>query len=72
MIVRAGLYVDPGTLGRNAADLNAYLAGGETPIFLRGHHAAEGYVAVDPRPIDERDAGIIVERVRAFFAAGGA
>jgi hypothetical protein len=39
---------------------------GETPVYLRGHHAAEGYVAVDPRPIEERDAALIAKRINEF------
>ena len=64
-IVRTALHVDP-AIGRTAADLARFLTEGETPIYLRAHHAPEGFVAVDPRPIDEADADLIVARVRAF------
>ncbi|HEY3080994.1 MAG TPA: DgaE family pyridoxal phosphate-dependent ammonia lyase [Chloroflexota bacterium] len=66
-IVRAALHVDPAS-GRTAADLARFLAEGPTPVYLRSHHAPEGFVAVDPRPIDEADADLIVERLRAFAA----
>ena len=63
-IVRAAVQVGPA----RAAALARHLAEGDPPIYLRSHHAAEGFVAVDPRPIDEADARLIVERVRAFAA----
>ena len=65
LIVRAAVYVDPSS-GRTAADLAKFMAEGETPVYLRGHHAPEGFVAVDPRPIDARDVPLIVERIRKF------
>ncbi|HZQ98916.1 MAG TPA: DgaE family pyridoxal phosphate-dependent ammonia lyase [Chloroflexota bacterium] len=64
-IVRAAVHVDPSS-GRTAADLATFMADGTTPVYLRGHHAPEGYVAVDPRPIDARDVPLIVERIREF------
>lgn len=67
-IVRAAVHVDPAS-GRTAADLARFMAEGPTPVYLRGHHAGEGYVAVDPRPIDDRDTPLIVQRIREF--AGG-
>jgi L-seryl-tRNA(Ser) seleniumtransferase/D-glucosaminate-6-phosphate ammonia-lyase len=66
-IVRAALHVDPAS-GRTAADLARFLAEGPTPVYLRSHNAPEGFVAVDPRPIDQADADLIVERLRAFAA----
>jgi uncharacterized pyridoxal phosphate-dependent enzyme len=65
-IVRAAIHVDSTALGKNAADLAAFLATGSPAIYLRSHHAPEGYVAVDPRPIAEADVPLIVDRVRAF------
>jgi L-seryl-tRNA(Ser) seleniumtransferase/D-glucosaminate-6-phosphate ammonia-lyase len=61
-IVRAAIHVEDG----RAAALAAFLTEGDPPIFLRGHHAADGYLAVDPRPIDDNDAHLIVERIRAW------
>jgi hypothetical protein len=40
-------------------------------IYLRSHQAPEGFVAVDPRPIEERDARLIVERARQLAAGYG-
>jgi hypothetical protein len=65
--VRAALHVDPSS-GRTAADLARFLTEGPTPVYLRSHHAPEGFVAVDPRPIDDADADLIVARLRAFAA----
>jgi D-glucosaminate-6-phosphate ammonia-lyase len=58
-IVRAAIHLDP----TRAAALARHLAEGDPPIYLRAHHAAEGYVAVDPRPIDDADARLIVARI---------
>jgi D-glucosaminate-6-phosphate ammonia-lyase len=67
-IVRAAVHVDPAS-GRTAADLAKHMSEGDTPVYLRGHHAPEGYVAVDPRPIDDRDVPLIVQKVKAFAGA---
>jgi L-seryl-tRNA(Ser) seleniumtransferase/D-glucosaminate-6-phosphate ammonia-lyase len=58
-IVRAAVHVGPA----RAAALARHLADGDPPIYLRAHQADEGYVAVDPRPIDDNDARLIVERI---------
>ncbi|HEY3110461.1 MAG TPA: hypothetical protein VGL23_17000, partial [Chloroflexota bacterium] len=47
----------------------SHLADGDPPIYLRAHHAGEGYVAVDPRPIDDNDARMIVARIRAWASS---
>jgi hypothetical protein len=62
------VHVDPAS-GRTAADLAKHMSEGDTPVYLRGHHAPEGYVAVDPRPIDDRDVPLIVQKVKAFAGA---
>jgi hypothetical protein len=64
-IVRAAVGLDPAT-GGTARQLADFLAAGDPPIYVRGHHAGAGTVAIDPRPIDEADAAVIVERIRAF------
>lgn len=64
-IVRAAIYVEP-IDGRSAAGLAKFLTEGAVAIFPRGHHADEGYIAIDPRPIEQRDVGLIVSRVRAY------
>ena len=70
-IVRAGLVLDERALGATAGELADFLAQGDPAIYVRGHLVGEGTVMIDPRPIDERDAGIIVERVREFVALHG-
>lgn len=65
-IVRAGIGLDERALGTNVRELAAFLMGGNPPIYVRGHLLGEGTLVIDPRPIDERDARIIVERVREF------
>jgi L-seryl-tRNA(Ser) seleniumtransferase/D-glucosaminate-6-phosphate ammonia-lyase len=67
-IVRAGLSFDGPAAAARARALADFLASGDPPIYIRGHLLAEGTVTIDPRPIDEHDARIIVERVRAFLA----
>jgi seryl-tRNA(Sec) selenium transferase len=62
-IVRAAVHVDSAS-GRSAADLARALADGG--VYLRSHHAPEGFVAIDPRPIGERDARLIVDRIREW------
>jgi uncharacterized pyridoxal phosphate-dependent enzyme len=67
-IVRATIRLDPAA-GGTARQLADALAAGEPAIYVRGHHAASGAIAIDPRPIDAADAAIIVERVRAAIGA---
>lgn len=66
-IVRAGVSVEAGAAGATARELAAALASGDPPIYVRGHLLGEGTLTIDPRPIDERDARIIVDRIRQFF-----
>jgi len=53
--------------GTAATALLAHLRNGDPPIYLRGHAAGLGSVAIDPRPLDEVDVPIVVERIKAFF-----
>lgn len=62
-IVRAAIHVDPAS-GRTAADLARHMA--DHGIYLRSHHAPDGFVAVDPRPIDETEAKLIVQQIQQF------
>jgi L-seryl-tRNA(Ser) seleniumtransferase/D-glucosaminate-6-phosphate ammonia-lyase len=64
-IVRAAIHLG----SARAAALARYLADGDPPIYLRAHHADEGFVAVDPRPIDDNDAHLIVERIRQWTSS---
>lgn len=63
-IDRAGIVLDPA----RAAGLVAYLRDGTPPIHPRTHLVNAGIVAFDPRPLQEDDIEIIIERVRSFFA----
>jgi D-glucosaminate-6-phosphate ammonia-lyase len=64
-IVRAAITVEP---AGDARRLVEFLAAGDPPVYVRGHHAGLGIVMIDPRPIDAADAASIVARVRAFAA----
>jgi L-seryl-tRNA(Ser) seleniumtransferase/D-glucosaminate-6-phosphate ammonia-lyase len=55
--------------GGDIRELVKSLADGSPSIRTRNHHLDDGVALVDPREIDEAQARIIVERVRAFFDA---
>ena len=65
-IVRAGISLREPTPGVAARQLTSFLSEGDPPVYVRGHLVDQGTVTIDPRPIDERDAQIIVKRIRAF------
>jgi uncharacterized pyridoxal phosphate-dependent enzyme len=65
-IVRASIAVDESRLGATAGQLVEHLATGDPAVYVRGHLASLGTVTIDPRPIDENDARIIVEQIRSF------
>jgi D-glucosaminate-6-phosphate ammonia-lyase len=66
-IVRAAITVASAAEARRLIE---FLAAGEPPIHVRGHHAGSGTIMIDPRPIDEADTEIIIARLRAFAATG--
>ena len=47
-------------------DLVDFLAAGSPSIRTRNHHLDQGFVLIDPRELTEEDAGVIVERLKAF------
>lgn len=63
-IERAGIVLEP----QRARDLVAFLQDGFPPIHPRTHLLNTGVAAFDPRPLQEADIEIIIQRVRAFFA----
>ncbi len=63
-IERAGIMLDPPT----AAGLVKFLHAGAPPIHPRTHLINTGIVAFDPRPLQEAEVEIVIERVRSFFA----
>lgn len=69
-IPRAVLTFRTAQPGAAATALLAHLRNGDPPIYLRGHAAGLGSVAIDPRPLDEADVPIVVERITAFFREG--
>lgn len=62
-IERAGVVLEP----QRAADLVTFLRAGSPPIYPRGHLLNLGIVAFDPRPMDDEDVEIVIERVLAYF-----
>ena len=49
----------------HAAEIAITLRGGEPPIYVRAHHAAEGRFAIDPRNLSMEDVPVVVAAVRA-------
>lgn len=67
-IWRLHLTLDAGALGFSAADLMRDLQAHDPPIYPRGHWAGAGTVALDPRPLADRDVPVIIDAVRAVYA----
>ena len=63
-IERAAIVIDSVA----AAELVRFLQDGSPPIHPRTHLVNTGIVAFDPRPLQEADIPIVVERVRSFFS----
>jgi L-seryl-tRNA(Ser) seleniumtransferase/D-glucosaminate-6-phosphate ammonia-lyase len=63
-IERAGIALDPAT----ASALVRFLQSGTPPIHPRTHLVNIGIVAFDPRPLEDADIEIVIDRVRSFFA----
>jgi L-seryl-tRNA(Ser) seleniumtransferase/D-glucosaminate-6-phosphate ammonia-lyase len=53
--------------GGDIRELVTFLAAGSPSIRTRNHHLDDGVALIDPRELDDARAGIIAERVRAFF-----
>lgn len=54
--------------GFEVRELVSFLVGGSPSIRTRNHHLDQGIVLVDPRELNEEDAGVIVDRLKAFDA----
>ncbi len=68
-ISRVELRLDEKALGVSATDLITFLRSGDPAIVTRDHKANLGVIAIDPRPISLDEARLIVDRVKAFYAA---
>ena len=81
-VARLHTYVKPDEAGRgierlalersdggDIRELVKFLASGSPSIRTRNQHLDDGVALLDPREIDEAQARIVVERVRAFFEA---
>ena len=62
-IARAGIVLEP----EKAMELVAFLRDGSPPIYPRNHLLNLGIVAFDPRPLTDKDAEVIMQRVHDFF-----
>ncbi|MFC4564063.1 DgaE family pyridoxal phosphate-dependent ammonia lyase [Nocardiopsis mangrovi] len=62
-IVRCEIRVDPAATGLSAEDVVARLAAGDPAIVVRGHRAAEGVFAVDPRPLAPGEEHAVLRRL---------
>jgi uncharacterized pyridoxal phosphate-dependent enzyme len=62
-IARAGIVLEP----EKAMELVAFLRDGSPPIYPRKHLLNLGIVAFDPRPLTDKDAEVIMQRVHDFF-----
>ena len=77
--VAAELSIEPDEAGRNisrlkvatprAVEVARALREGDPPIFVRAHHAAEGYFFIDPRNLREDDVTVVVERLKAALGS---
>ena len=75
----AQLSIEPDEAGRDisrlkvatprAVEVARALREGEPPIFVRAHHAAEGYFFVDPRNLRGDDVAVVAERLRAVLGS---
>jgi D-glucosaminate-6-phosphate ammonia-lyase len=65
-IERVGIVLD----AVRARQLVDFLTSGSPAIYPRTHLVNTGVVAFDPRPLDDADVGVIIERVSAFFEPG--
>jgi D-glucosaminate-6-phosphate ammonia-lyase len=66
-IERAGIVLD----AVQARQLVDFLTSGSPAIYPRTHLVDTGVVAFDPRPLDDTDVDVIIERVSAYFDSGG-
>jgi len=63
-IVRARLYLVKDKMKINMEQFNELLKVGSPEIHARAHHADEGYIEFDPRPMQDSDVAIICKRIK--------
>lgn len=68
-IVRLRLSVTPAA-GMDLPSLVRELRGGTPPIAVRTHHLGEGWVTLDPRPLEPAQVGVIGARIRQILGTG--
>ena len=61
---RARLTLDPEQTGYSAESLNAELQKGDPAIFLRAHHASEGYVNIDAIEMTDDEITVVCDEIR--------
>jgi L-seryl-tRNA(Ser) seleniumtransferase len=68
-IARLRIVVDPEAAGLDAEALGRSLREGDPVFATRDHLAAQGYILLDPRGLDEAEVGELCDRIRAIVAA---
>ena len=63
-IVRARLHLVKDKIKINMEQFNELLKEGSPEIHARAHHADEGYIEFDPRPMQESDVATISKRIK--------
>ena len=66
-ILRVAVSPDTKRLGVSASELVRALADGTPRVMVRAHRAAEGTIALDPRPLSPDDVGHLAEAIRAAY-----
>jgi D-glucosaminate-6-phosphate ammonia-lyase len=60
---RLELSVDPREAGTTASTLAAALAGGDPPVIVRDHEAAQGHFYLDPCNLHPGEADVVADRI---------
>jgi len=66
-ILRVAVSPDTKRLGVSASELVRALADDTPRVMVRAHRAAEGTIALDPRPLSPDDVGHLAEAIRAAY-----
>lgn len=51
----------------NALDFSAKLKGGRIAVYTRDHHAEQGYIEFDPRPMQEQDIKLVIQSIEELM-----
>lgn len=62
-IYRASIKVDESVLGLSAQDIINNLKTGNLKVYVREHYANLGIINIDPRPLDEGEEDIILDKI---------